>query len=319
MRSLRVGVMALGAVLAAAAIAAGSSLALSASGGGRAHAAAGGYHVTLVSAASGAWGYFGVTAKLATSQKCRVTETEHTCAQSNLKPDGSYSGVLHLVHGAGDQEYIRFRVNLGGIVWDPVTRHAVIILRAPITSSSRTSDLGEWCPDGNSIYVMAALQDTRKGLKAECRTAKGVFLHQAVMTRPAVAMTGDALSSQWTINAPWHSSQSNNYHLTWNVAQTGTAVTGTVAFAPGEAARAGLTQVGRITHGKLVGNRLDVILVFGSVKGGTLRGEYAGHVSRGAVKGQSRIGDGTAWNPDNRQGTYHWNAGGPASCWGPCR
>ncbi len=319
MRCLHAGLVALGALLAAAAIAAGTSFAPSASGGGRAHAAAGGYHVTLVSAASGAWGYFGVSAKLATSQRCRLTESVHTCSQSNLRPDGSYSGVLHLVHGSGDQEYIRFRVNLGGIVWDPVSRHAVIILRAPITSSSRTSDLGEWCPEGHSIYVVAALQDTRKGLKVECRTSKGAYLHEATMTRPAVAITGDALSSQWTINAPWHSSQSNNYTVTWNVKQTGTRLTGTVALPPTQAARAGLTAVGQITHGKLVGNELDVILVWGRRTGGSLRGQYVGHVKRGAVTGQGRLGDGTAWNPDKRAGTYLWSASGPASCWGPCR
>ena len=319
MRPVGAGLLTLVALLVAGAGAGGASLALSAPGAGRAHAAAGGYHVTLVSAASGTWGYFGVSARLATPRKCRLTETEHTCAQKNLKPDGAYSGVLHLVHGAGDQEYIRFRVDLGGIVWDPVSRHAVIILRAPITSSSRTSDLGEWCPQGNTIYVVAALQGSSKGLKVECRTSKGVFLHQAAMTRPAVAMTGDALSSQWTIGAPWSSWQSNDYRLTWVMTQRGTELTGTATLTPNEAARAALRPVGRVTNGKLVGNHFDVILVFNKVKGGVLRGEYAGHIRRGSVSTLGTLTDGTAWNPDNRRGTYHWNAGGPASCWGPCR
>jgi hypothetical protein len=112
----------------------------------------------------------------------------------------------------------------------------------------------------------------------------------------------------WNVTGSWPSEQSNNYHVTFQLKQVGTKVTGTAVNPPSEAATLGY-KTGPIT-GTVKGSHivLTVRWMKSSVTGLTHIGHYPGTITSGHIAGNA-ASDLAFPGP-----TVSWAAHGPTRC-----
>jgi hypothetical protein len=128
-------------------------------------------------------------------------------------------------------------------------------------------------------------------------------------TASAEATSSAAKTCQhWNVTGSWPSAQSNNYHVTFQLKQVGTKVTGTATNPPGEAAKLGY-RTGPIT-GTVKGSHvlLTVHWEKSSLTGISHIGRYPGTITRSHIAG-NHASDLAAPGP-----TVSWAAHGPTRC-----
>ena len=112
----------------------------------------------------------------------------------------------------------------------------------------------------------------------------------------------------WNVTGRWASAQSNNYHVTFQLKQVGTKVTGTATNPPGEAASLGY-KTGPIT-GTVKGSQIVLTVHWqkSSVTGITHIGRYPGTITSGHIAGNHAT-DLAFPGPH-----VSWTAHGPTRC-----
>ena len=112
----------------------------------------------------------------------------------------------------------------------------------------------------------------------------------------------------WNVTGSWPSAQSNNYHVTFQLKQVGTKVTGTATNPPSEAAKLGYKTdpiTGTVKGSNIV---LTVHWEKSSITGISHIGHYPGTITSGHIAG-NHASDLAAPGP-----TVSWTAHGPTRC-----
>jgi hypothetical protein len=112
----------------------------------------------------------------------------------------------------------------------------------------------------------------------------------------------------WNVTGSWPSAQSNNYHVTFQLKQVGTKVTGTATNPPGEAASLGY-KTGTIT-GTVKGSHVVLTVHWekSSITGVSNIGRYPGTITSGHIAGNDASNLVAAGPP------IAWAAHGPTRC-----
>jgi hypothetical protein len=137
---------------------------------------------------------------------------------------------------------------------------------------------------------------------------------------PAIARPSSGAEPQWNVTGTWEIEQSNTYHATWSLTQTGTTITGHATISPEEASAQQFTgNVGEIVKGSLVGDKLDIVIRWPRRPNGVVvQGEYRGTVEEGAQAGKGEVNDGVGFDVANPSSTATWTGSGDATCEGDC-
>lgn len=114
---------------------------------------------------------------------------------------------------------------------------------------------------------------------------------------------------QWSVSGSWSTSQSNDYHVGFRFAQTGTTFTGTATLPPQEASAGGfVSRTGKVT-GTMRGSHLVLKTVWQKTTGRAV-GQYMGTVSKGKVTGSGH----DITNPSAPGPLVVWTGTGPTAC-----
>jgi hypothetical protein len=126
---------------------------------------------------------------------------------------------------------------------------------------------------------------------------------------PARASSRAAACKQWNVSGSWSTTQSNNYHVAFRFAQTGTTFTGTSTLPAAEATAGGfVSPTGKVT-GTLKGSHLVLKTVWTKTTGRAV-GQYMGKVTKGKVTGSGH----DVTNPAAPGPTFSWSGKGPTRC-----
>ena len=121
---------------------------------------------------------------------------------------------------------------------------------------------------------------------------------------------------QWDVAGTWHTVQSNDYTITWTFKQQGTSLTGKAVIPSAEAARARYTGTVGQVKGRIVGDKLDVVVQWPRrTDGVVVRGRYVGTVEE-STTGGGMVDDGRAWDMANPTSKGRWTGTGAAACLG---
>ena len=123
-----------------------------------------------------------------------------------------------------------------------------------------------------------------------------------------VSNTAAKTCPRWNVTGTWPSAQSNNYHVTFQLKQVGTKVTGTATNPPGEAAKLGY-KTGPI-KGTVTGSHIVLTVRWekSSITGVSDIGHYPGTITSGHIAG-NHASDLALPGP-----TVAWTAHGPTRC-----
>jgi hypothetical protein len=135
----------------------------------------------------------------------------------------------------------------------------------------------------------------------------GLVLWAAAASAGVTSVTA-ATCPHWNVTGTWPSAQSNNYHVTFQLKQVGTNVTGTATNPPGEAAKLGYKTgpIAGTVHGSQI--VLTVHWEKSSITGISHIGRYPGTITSGHIAG-AHASDLAEPGP-----TVSWSAHGPTRC-----
>jgi hypothetical protein len=133
----------------------------------------------------------------------------------------------------------------------------------------------------------------------------------AVTASARVTNSAAKTCHHWNVTGRWPSAQSNNYHVSFQLKQVGTKVTGTATNPPGEAASLGYTT-GPI-NGTVKGSQIVLTVHWqkSSITGVSHIGRYPGTITSGHMGG-SHATDLAVPGP-----FVSWTANGPTRCISP--
>jgi len=135
----------------------------------------------------------------------------------------------------------------------------------------------------------------------------GLVLGAATASAQATDSTAKACQ-RWNVTGTWPSAQTNNYHVTFQLKQVGTKVSGTAINPPGEAARLGY-KTGPIS-GTVMGSHIVLTVHWqkSSTDGIAHIGRYPGTITSGHIAGNHAT-DLAIPGPH-----VAWTAHGPTRC-----
>jgi hypothetical protein len=152
-------------------------------------------------------------------------------------------------------------------------------------------------------------EQTREQILALAAFGAITLLSLGAATTPARAAARVAVCKQWNVSGSWSTTQSNNYHVAFRFAQTGTTFTGTATLPAGEATAGGFaSRTGKVT-GTVRGSHLILKTVWTKTTGRAV-GQYMGVVSHGKVTGSGH----DITNPSAPGPSVSWSGKGPARC-----
>jgi hypothetical protein len=119
----------------------------------------------------------------------------------------------------------------------------------------------------------------------------------------------------WNVNGSWTITQSNGYHPTWNLTQSGTHITGTEVLSATDEARGNYDGTTSSLVGTISGDTIEIVVTSPPKNSGpAVQGEFLGNLTESTAAGEGVV-SGPAGPPGSpRQGGVTWSGFGPALC-----
>ncbi|MDQ2692165.1 MAG: hypothetical protein M3Y68_09055 [Chloroflexota bacterium] len=120
-----------------------------------------------------------------------------------------------------------------------------------------------------------------------------VNIPQPTLEEPGATQT-QSTACQWQVAGPWNITQANNYHPVFEIAQTGTTLTGTATLSEGEASAGGYTGTTGTGVGSVNGDVFTFTVTWPpKTDGQVISGTYTGTITEGRIDGQDNAWYGT--------------------------